>query len=215
VISTGQPRPSPALRDVTRAELRRLSPRLVRHSGVAMVSTYRARFDYIVLKPIFFALLYWVGYSLYDKAWLMALFYVVMMLALGFVGAALHKTLSVRELVTRNYDPSLSDAELPSDPALSREDSGAIAKSSIGVSFIIGVIASVLASHTHGWLFSVLLGVGIWWLGTLVVGMIFGLVASQYAVGRLRSILPGLILFWLGVCAIVVPVIFVIRAFSS
>lgn len=175
-----------------------------------MVSAYRAQFDYIVLKPIWFLFLLLVGFSLYYRAWPMALFYVAIMFAIGYIGATLHKTLSYKELAAGT--PSLSDAVVPQDPAeLSHEDSHAVTSSCFRITFIIGVVASVLSAHNHSWGFSIFLGLSIWLLGAVVVAIIFGLVARQYTVGRLRSIPQGLFLFWLGVCVVTVPIGFIVR----
>src|SRR5438128_2394918 len=114
-----------------------------------MVSAYRAQFDYIVLKPIWFLVLCWAGVSFYNKAWLAGLLYLIMLLALGYVGARLHKSLSFKELAAGT--PSLADASLRSDPTkLSYEDSRAVTSASLRVTFIIGIVASILAARAHG-----------------------------------------------------------------
>ena len=166
----------------------------------------------LVLKPIWFAFLLWAGFSFYDGQWVQALIYLAMMFVISIVGASLHKELTFRELADGN--PSLADATAATDTELTSTEARSVTVASFKVSFILAVLAGVLTSHAHGWLFILLVGFAVCWLGGGLILIVFGVV-ELYAVRRLKSILAGMILFWLGLGAVVIPIIYLARAMGS
>lgn len=178
-----------------------------------MAISVRAQFDYIVLKPISFLLTWNAIVGFYRKDWRMGLFWIFTLFALGIVGAALYKSSSIRELTT-----GASKMEETASPNLSEfnwKDSNAVVLSSFRVSLVIGFIASILAHQQHGWVHSVLLGIGVLLVSWFLITAFFLFVSRQYLFGRLHSLFPGLILFWLGIVLVVVPIAYVFRMLHS
>jgi hypothetical protein len=174
-----------------------------------MASTYRAKFDFIVLKPIWFAFLLWAGFSFYDGHWVQALIYLAMTFVISIAGASLHKELTFRELTEGN--PSLADATTATDTKLTSQEARLVTGASFKVSFTLAILVGVLASHVHGWLFILLVGLAVCWFGAPLILFVFGVVERQYTVGRLKSIPAGVILFWLGLGTVVIPIIYLAR----
>lgn len=174
-----------------------------------MAVTVRAQFDYIVLKPISFFLTCNAIVCFFRGDWRMGLFYLLMLFAVGLVGATLYKDSSFRELAAGT--PKLEEMTPPNPVEFTWKDSRTVVLSSFRVSLIVGLIASVLAHHQHGWVYSVLFGIGTLWLGCFLFAIFFVLVSKQYMAGRLHSLIPGLFLFWLGIIVVVVPITYVFR----
>ncbi len=174
-----------------------------------MISSYRAKFDYIVIRPIYGIMVILAAASLFHKAWLMTLFFVFMIFVVGYVGGALHLPILSSKLV--DGIPSFSDAEKIELDKPTSDDLFSIFKACFQLSFIIGIIASVITIYDgHGWLLAGLIGIGVYMLNAFVMAITFAFVVHQYAVGRLRSLASGLAIFWLPISAIVALAIFVI-----
>jgi Mg/Co/Ni transporter MgtE len=137
-----------------------------------------------------------------------------MMFAIGLVAATMHKTLSFRDLVSGRPGIAVA-AQLLDLAKISHEDFRAVSKSCFRVGLILGVIVAALVGQRHGWLLLTVLGLGTWWLGSLVISALFSLIARQYIVGRICYIHWGLVLFWTGAIAVVVPIVIVFITFSA
>ena len=179
-----------------------------------MVSNYRAKFDYLVLKPIWGILLYLSGFSFYHDRWSTGLFLLLMVFPLGYIGASLHQVLSFRELAAGT--PTLEEAARHLDlDDVSAEDSLAVTRSCVRLCFMIGLVTVVLLFQSRGWGIAAATGLVVWWLGTILTVCLFALVVRQYAVGRLISIPIGLLVFWSGVLVVVTPIAIFFRAVSQ
>ena len=179
-----------------------------------MVSSYRAKFDYLVLKPIWGMLLYLSGFSFYHDRWSMGLFLLFMVFPLGYIGASLHQVLSFRELAAGI--PTLEEAAQHHDvDDVSAEDSSAVTRSCVRICFMVGLVTVVFLFQSHGWGIAAATGLFVWWLGTLLTISLFALVVRQYAVGHLHSIPIGLLIFWSGIFAVVTPIAMFFRAVSQ
>lgn len=179
--------------------------------SVNSISAYRARFDFMVLKPAWAFLLFRAIVSLYHSSWFAGITLALMAFSVGMVGAGLHRSLSFKELAAGN--PKLADAyALENSEEPDFLDSRAVTKACLGLSFIIGLGAVVFAFRSHGWLFCALLGLGIWWLAGMLFMIAFGLIERQFRLGRLRSVLLGMAIFWTSIGIVVVPIIMGVRA---
>ena len=164
-----------------------------------MLSAYRVLFDHVVLKPLFFFSLIPTGLSFYHGAWLIAGAFLFTIFATIFIGTSLHHNSSYQELA--EGVPAFANGPLLVDPEeVTVTDTSAVTRACFRVAFLVGLIAFTFAIRTQSWIFSLLLGAGVWLLGGIFVLAIFGLIARQYMVGRLRTIAPGSFCFWLATC---------------
>ncbi len=142
-----------------------------------MTTSYRAKFDWMVLKPLW---LLFIGISVsyfIQGEWLMGVSMVAMNLLLGLAGASLHRK-SASEL-SRGY-PHLQDSAAPEIAVVGHEDSNAIGRALFGVGFTIGLAALIISVH-HGMhlLLAIPLAMALAWLFPVLFMLGFGLMVRS------------------------------------
>lgn len=134
-----------------------------------------ARFDWIILNPLWVIFIVLACFYCFHQAWLVGISMIGINLLIGVVGASLHKNRSVREL-TAGY-PKPEDAfGRECEEITGNESTFVIARAAMGIGVIIGIAAMILLKH-HGirLLWAVILGAVGAWLGMCMIIMVFGI----------------------------------------
>ena len=106
---------------------------------------YLRKFDWLVLKPVWFALLIGAVVFLWEQAWLTAAAMIVGMLLVGAVAASMHRERSTNELFA-GY-PDQSSMIGPVRSPLDRATSLRMSKALLSVAWVISGAALVIALH--------------------------------------------------------------------
>ena len=142
-----------------------------------MKSSYLAKFDWIILKPLWFLFVLIAIYYFIYTEWIMGILMIIIDFLIGLVASSLHRNVSTAKLFVG--EPKISFLFERENEELKFEESNKIAQATFKLGIVIGIASLILLIHHKIiWYFSVLISIGIGWLSLTLIGLIFGLFAG-------------------------------------
>jgi hypothetical protein len=139
-----------------------------------METNVRAKFDWLVLKPLWVIFIILAIYYFIRGSWFIGILMIIMDFLLGMIAASLHKEKTFHELA-RGY-PSRKEATCGITTEPTKQEYHYISKAFIEL-MVLFFVASLILTFHHGlrWFYAIGASVMIGWLGPLLYAIPFWL----------------------------------------
>ena len=137
-----------------------------------MKNNISAKFDWLVLKPIWIVFIIFAIYYFTQRSWFIGILMLIMDFLLGMIAASLHKGKTFHELAQGYPTRKEATTELSAEP--SEKEYYFIGKAFVKLMFLFFIASLILTFH-YGlkWYFALGISLLIGWIGPLILGIPF------------------------------------------